>query len=42
MNKKRRICGKEKMCLRTGIVMIMVAALVGLGIPAAAQDKAAD
>ena len=33
---------KGKMCLRTGMVMIMVAALVGLAIPAAAQDKPAD
>ena len=33
---------KGKMCLRTGMVMVMVAALVGLGIPAGAQDKAAD
>jgi hypothetical protein len=31
-----------KMCLRTGMVMIMVAALVGLGAIAAAQDKPAD
>ena len=33
---------KGKMCLRIGMVMIMVAALVGLGIPAGAQDKPAD
>jgi len=33
---------KGKMCLRTGIVMVMVAALVGLAIPAAAQQKPAD
>ena len=33
---------KGKMCLRAGVVIIMVAALVGLAIPAAAQDKAAD
>ena len=33
---------KGKMCLRTGMVMIMVAALVGLAIPVAAQDKPAD
>jgi hypothetical protein len=31
-----------KMCVRTGIVIVMVAALVGMGIPAAAQDKPAD
>jgi hypothetical protein len=30
------------MCLRTGMVMIMVAALVGLGAIAAAQEKPAD
>ena len=33
---------KSKMCLRTGMVMVMVAALVGLAIPAPAQDKPAD
>jgi hypothetical protein len=33
---------KGKMGLRIGMVMVMVAALVGLGIPAAAQDKQAD
>jgi len=33
---------KGKMCLRIGMVMVMVAALVGWSIPAAAQDKAAD
>ena len=33
---------KRKMCLGTGMVMVMVAILVGLGIPAAAQDKPAD
>jgi hypothetical protein len=42
MNKKRRINMKGKMGLRIGMVMVMVAALVGLGIPAAAQDKQAD
>ena len=33
---------KSKMGLRTGMVMVMVAALVGLAIPARAQDKPAD
>jgi hypothetical protein len=33
---------KGKMCLRIGMVMVMVAALAGLGIPAGAQDKPAD
>jgi hypothetical protein len=33
---------KSKMCLRTGMVMVMVAALMGLGVLAAAQDKPAD
>jgi hypothetical protein len=33
---------KSKMCLRTGMVMVMVAALVGLGVLAAAQDKPTD
>jgi len=33
---------KRKMVLRTGMVMVMVAALVGLGALAAAQDKPAD
>jgi hypothetical protein len=33
---------KGKMCLRAGMVIVMVAALVGLAIAAAAQDKAAD
>jgi len=33
---------KRKMGLVTGMVIVMVAALVGLAIPAAAQDKAAD
>ena len=33
---------KSKMYLRIGIVMVMVAALVGLTIPAAAQQKPAD
>jgi hypothetical protein len=42
MNKKRRISMKGKMGLRIGMVMVMVAALVGLGIPAVAQDKPAD
>jgi len=42
MNKKRRIIMKGKMCLRTGMVIVVMAALVGLGIPAAAQDKPAD
>jgi hypothetical protein len=42
MNKKRRISMKSKMCLRIGMVMVMVAALVGLGVLAAAQDKPAD
>ena len=33
---------KGKMCLKIGMVIVMVAALVGLGIHAAAQDKPAD
>jgi len=33
---------KGKICLRTGMVIVMVAALVGLGALAAAQDKPAD
>ncbi|RPJ43166.1 MAG: hypothetical protein EHM27_01380, partial [Deltaproteobacteria bacterium] len=33
---------KGKMYLRAGMVILMVAALVGLAIAAAAQDKAAD
>jgi len=33
---------KGKMFLRAGVVIIMVAALVGLAIAAAAQDKASD
>ena len=33
---------KSKMGLRTAMVMVMVAALVGLAIPARAQDKPAD
>jgi hypothetical protein len=33
---------KGKMFLRTGMVIVMVAALVGLAIAAAAQDKPAD
>jgi hypothetical protein len=33
---------KRKMCLRIGMVMVMAAALVGLGVLAAAQDKPAD
>ena len=33
---------KSKMCLRIGMVMVMVGALVGLGVLAAAQDKPAD
>jgi len=33
---------KGKMCLRAGMVIVMVAALVGLGVLAAAQDKPAD
>jgi len=33
---------KNKMFLRTGMVMVMVAALVGWVIPAAAQEKKAD
>ena len=33
---------KGKMHLKTGVVMVMVAALVGLAIPAAAQQKPAD
>jgi hypothetical protein len=32
----------QKMCLRIGMVVIMVAALVGSAIPAAAQGKPAD
>jgi hypothetical protein len=42
MNKKRRINMKGRMCLRAGMVMDMVAALVGWGVLAAAQDKPAD
>ena len=42
MTEKRRISMKGKMCLRAGMVILMVAALVGLVIPAVAQDKAAD
>jgi hypothetical protein len=42
MNKKRRINMKGKMFLRTGMVVVMVAALVGLSIPAMGQDKPAD
>ena len=33
---------KGKMCLKTGMVIVMVAVLLGLGIHAAAQDKPAD
>jgi hypothetical protein len=33
---------KSKMCLGIGMVMVMVAALVGWAIPSAAQDKPAD
>jgi hypothetical protein len=33
---------KRKMCLRTGMVIVMVGALVGWTIPSAAQDKPAD
>ena len=33
---------KRRMCLRIGMVMVMVAALVGLGVLAAAQEKPAD
>ena len=33
---------KGKMYLKTGMVMVMMAALVGLAIPAAAQQKPAD
>jgi hypothetical protein len=33
---------KRKMCLRIGMVMVMVAALVGVGVLAAAQEKPAD
>ena len=33
---------KAKMCLRTGMVMVMVLALVGLAVAVAAQDKPAD
>ena len=33
---------KKKMCLRTGMVMVMVLALVGLAVAVAAQDKPAD
>ena len=33
---------KGKMCVRIGMVTVMVAALVGLGVLAAAQDKQAD
>jgi hypothetical protein len=42
MTKKRRKSMKSKMCLRIGMVMVMVGALVGLGVLAAAQDKPAD
>jgi hypothetical protein len=42
MDKKRRKIMMGKMGLRTGMVMVMVAALVGLGALAAAQDKPAD
>jgi len=42
MNKKRRISMKGKKGLRIGMVMVMVAALVGMGALAAAQDKPAD
>jgi hypothetical protein len=33
---------KGKTCMRTGMVMVMVAALVGLAVAVAAQDKPAD
>ena len=33
---------KKKMCLRTGMVVVMVLALVGLAVAVAAQDKPAD
>jgi hypothetical protein len=33
---------KRKMGLRIGMVLVLMTALVGLGIPAAAQDKSAD
>ena len=33
---------KAKMCLRVGTIMVMVAALVGLAVVVAAQDKPAD
>jgi len=33
---------KAKMCLRVGTIMVMVAALVGLAVAVAAQDKPAD
>ena len=33
---------KGKMCLKTGMVIVMVAVLLGLGIHAGAQDKPAD
>jgi hypothetical protein len=42
MSKERRKSMKGKMYLRTGVVIVMVAALVGLAIPAAAQQKPAD
>jgi hypothetical protein len=42
MTKKRRKSMKSKMYLRTGMMIVMVAALVGLAIPAAAQQKPAD
>jgi hypothetical protein len=42
MNKKRRMGMKGKVCLRTGMVIVMLAVMAGLGIPAVAQDKPAD
>ena len=33
---------KAKMCLRVGTIMVMVAALVGLAVAVAAQNKPAD
>jgi hypothetical protein len=42
MNKKRRKSMMGKMGLRTGMVIVMVAVMVGLGALAAAQDKPAD
>jgi hypothetical protein len=42
MNKKWKISMKEKKFLKTGMVIIVLAILVGLGISAVAQDNPAD